>query len=533
MSIEHPGGQSMNAGAGNAKTLMVQGTGSSVGKSTLTAALCRIFMQDGIAVAPFKAQNMSNNAFVTPDGLELGRSQAVQAAASGIEPSSDMNPILLKPEGDGRSQVVLNGRPEGSFKARSYYEGRDRLWSEATAALDRLRAAYELVVMEGAGSPVEVNLRDRDIVNMEIALYCQAPVLLVADIDRGGVFASLLGTLELLRPEERELVKGLVINRFRGDRSLLEPLPQMIADRTGVPVVGVVPMVPDLQVREEDGMSLEREQGLRRPGAMKVAVLRLPRISNFDDFDPLARAGLSIHFASKASELEDAHIVIIPGTKHTIADLRWMKSRGLDKAVVAAADRGAQVVGVCGGYQMMGELLDDPLGADGGEPDSERGLGLLPLQTVFSSDKVTRRVELRVVDGAERSALSPGATGYGYEIHTGETTATGASELAPLLEIDRGDRVPRLDGAVSDQGNVIGCYVHGLFDSPGLLQPFLNSVAERWGLEPPVVTPFSMEDEYDRLAAVVREALDMDAIRQMAGIGASRPKDVTAPSNSQ
>lgn len=479
-------------------------------------------MQDGLRVAPFKAQNMSNNAFVTPDGLELGRSQAVQAAAAGIEPSADMNPILLKPEGDGRSQVVLNGKPEGSFKARTYYEGRERLWSNATAALDRLREMYELVVMEGAGSPAEVNLRDRDIVNMEIALYSNSPVLLVADIDRGGVFASLLGTLELLRPDERELVKGLVINQFRGDRSLLEPLPQMIADRTGVPVVGVVPMIPDLQVREEDGMSLERERSLRKQGSQDsiiVAVLRLPRISNFDDFDPLARAGVSIRFVRDAAEMADAHVVIIPGTKHTIADLRWMRSRGLDAAVIGAAQRGVSVIGICGGYQMLGELLDDPDGADGGEPDSERGLGLLPVNTVFGHDKMTRRVDIRVAGGASHSVLNPGASGNGYEIHSGETTAIVDGAVASLLELDRGDGVPRSDGAVSKDGKILGCYVHGLFDSPNVLQPLLDTVAERFGLERPVVSPFSMEDEYDRLAKVVRESLDMELIRKISGIG--------------
>ncbi len=507
---------------GLAKTLMVQGTGSSVGKSTLVAALCRIFMQDGLRVAPFKAQNMSNNAFVTPDGLELGRSQAVQAAAAGIEPSADMNPILLKPEGDGRSQVVLNGQPEGSFKARTYYEGRETLWTEATAALDRLRASYELVVLEGAGSPAEVNLRDRDIVNMEMALHCGSPVLLVADIDRGGVFASLLGTLELLRPDERALVKGLVINQFRGDRSLLDPLPQMIEERTGVPVAGVVPMIPDLQVREEDGMSLEREMALRRqgaPGSLSVAVIRLPRISNFDDFDPLARAGLGIRYARDPAELAEAHIVIIPGTKHTVADLRWMKSRGLDRGVMAAAERGATVIGICGGYQMLGELLDDPEGADGGEPDSERGIGLLPVSTVFSREKVTQRVQIRVAAGVAVSGLRADATGTGYEIHSGETCTEDGENAESLLEIARSDGVWRPDGAVGENGQVFGCYVHGLFDSPEILQPLLSSVADRFGLEAPVVRPFSMEQEYDRLAGVVRESLDMDLIRDITGIG--------------
>ncbi len=497
-----------------AKTLMVLGTGSSVGKSALTAALCRIFLQDGVHVAPFKAQNMSNNAFVTPDGLELGRSQAVQAAAAGVEPSADMNPILLKPEGDGRSQVVLNGKSAGSFKARSYYEGRERLWESVKAALGRLRAEYELVVMEGAGSPAEVNLRDRDIVNMEIALHTNSPVLLVGDIDRGGVFASLLGTLELLRPDERSLVKGLIINRFRGDRSLLEPLPQMIAERTGVPVLGVVPMVPDLQIREEDGMSLDRELALRSGGSVKAAVIRLPRISNFDDFDPLARAGVSVRFVTDPRELDEANIVIIPGTKHTIADLRWMKSRGLDAAVRAAAKRGASTIGICGGYQMLGEQLNDPTGADGGEPDAEDGLGLLPVDTIFGQDKITRRVRFHTNPG---SALGGGVSGTGYEIHTGETTSIESKEANSLLTLDRGDGVQRPDGTASRDGIVFGCYVHGLFDSPGTLQNLLNGVARTQGIEAPTVRPFSMDAEYDRLASVVRDSIDMNAIREMVG----------------
>ncbi|MDA0676982.1 MAG: cobyric acid synthase [Chloroflexi bacterium] len=501
-----------------AATIMVQGTGSSVGKSTLVTALCRIFMQDGLCVAPFKAQNMSNNAFVTPDALELGRSQAVQAAAAGVEPSSDMNPILLKPEGDGRSQVILNGKPAGSFKARSYYEGRERLWSEVTSALDRLRAQYDVICIEGAGSPAEVNLRDRDIVNMEIALYCQSPVLLAADIDRGGVFASLLGTLELLRPDERKLVHGLVINRFRGDRSLLEPLPSMIADRTGVPVLGVVPMIPDLQVQEEDGMSLERERRHASKGQLTAAVIRLPRISNFDDFDPFVRAGVSVRYAQDPADVSSAHIVLVPGTKHTIADLRWMKSRGLDAAIRDGARRGVTVLGICGGYQMLGEKLDDPYGVDGGEPDHEEGLGLLPVSTAFRRDKVTRRVRFRVIASDGAAGLKKNSTGVGYEIHTGETVVLRQGNVTPLLELDRGDGVSIPDGGVSAAGNVAGCYVHGLFDSPGVLEPLLRAVADKNDIEPPEVKPFSMDAEYDRLAGVVRSSLDMDAVYRMIGI---------------
>lgn len=293
----------------------------------------------------------------------------------------------------------------------------------------------------------------------------------------------------------------------------------MIAERTGVPVLGVVPMVPDLQVQEEDGMSLEREISLRGKGPMTAAVIRLPRISNFDDFDPLSRAGLSVRFVREPLELSGAQIVIIPGTKHTIADLRWMKSRGLDAAVTHAAANGAFVVGICGGYQMLGETLDDPDGADGGEPDREIGLGLLPVQTVFSQDKITRRVEFTVAASAGDSPMEAGAAGSGYEIHSGETRPSEGFELRPMLEIDRGDGVKLADGTVSPGGNVIGCYVHGLFDSPAVLGPFLASVASHFGIEPPVVRPFSMDAEFDRLASVVRDSLDMNAVRRITGIG--------------
>jgi adenosylcobyric acid synthase len=499
-----------------ANTLMVQGTGSSVGKSTLVAALCRIFMQDGVRVAPFKAQNMSNNAFVTPDGLELGRAQAVQAAAAGIESSSDMNPILLKPEGDGQSQVVLNGRSQGSFKARSYYQGRDTLWTHVTAALDRLRDEHELVVIEGAGSPAEVNLRDRDIANMEVALYAGSPVLLAGDIDRGGVFASLLGTLELLRPDERALVSGLIINKFRGDRSLLEPLPAMIADRTGVEVVGVVPMVPDLQVQEEDGMSIERQSAAGAGGPLFAAVIRLPRISNFDDFDPLIRAGVRVRYVTSPSELREAHIVIIPGTKNTIADLRWMKSRGLDSAVVEAEKRGAAVVGLCGGFQILGRRLEDRSGIDSGVPGVEQGLGLLPVDTTFDGEKVTRRVEFRALNSAP--GWEVGAGGGGYEIHAGRSVRSGGPTTAGLIELHTIAGDVYEDGAVCENGRLFGCYVHGLFDSPEILVPFLTATATRNGLDAPAVKPFSMDKEFDRLADAVRNSVNMDAIRRMAGL---------------
>ncbi len=544
-----------------ARVIMVQGTASSVGKSTLTAALCRIFQQDGLSVAPFKSQNMSNNSYVTPGGGEIGRAQALQAVAAGVEASTDMNPVLLKPEADSRAHVVVNGRARGSFAARDYYRTKGALWPEVTAALDRLRARHDVVVIEGAGSPAEVNLRHGDIANMSVALYAQAPVLLVGDIDRGGVFAALLGTLELLAPEERALVRGLVINRFRGDRALLEPLPAMIAARTGVPVLGVVPFVPDLRLSDEDAASLDGRPkvavapvrpppfgpaqgslgpafdphprppaaGTRLPereraaGRLRAAVVRLPHISNFDDFDPLRRAAVEVNFISDASGADGAHIVIIPGTKSTIADLRWMKARHLARAVTDAADRGAAVIGICGGYQMLCESLSDPLGADSGSPDAEPGIGLLPGVTVFAREKTTLRVEFTLAEGDGLLAGNGPATGRGYEIHTGATSP--ARRPAALV---RDVRAPaaRSDGALSESGWVMGTYLHGLFDSPAVLTRLLGNVARRHGLPEPQAPDFSLDRELDRLADVVRASLDMPAVYGLLGL--SSPSGLAA-----
>ncbi len=503
-----------------AKTIMIQGTASSVGKSILTAALCRIFRQDGLSVAPFKSQNMANNSYVTPDGGEIGRAQALQAAACGIEPSTDMNPVLLKPEADSRSQVVVNGKSRGSMPAREYYKRKMELWGEVAAALDRLRSSHDVVVIEGAGSPAEVNLRSSDIANMRVALYARSPVLLVGDIDRGGVFASLLGTLELLEPEERALVRGLIINRFRGDRAVLEPLPLMIATRTGVPVLGIVPYITALRLSEEDAATLDGDSsatGADTDRTLRVAVIRLPRISNFDDFDPLRRAGVRVDFVTGPAQLEGAHAVIIPGTKSTIADLRWLKQKGLDDAVRTAAQRGAAVIGVCGGFQMLCERLEDPLGADSGHPDTEPGLGLLPGATVFEREKTTRRVDVTLRPGPGLLEGASPVTGHGYEIHTGQTSG----HAMPAAQIAAGPHgVVRADGALSPDGRVMGTYVHGLFDTPAVLARLLGNIASLHGLPAPQVPDFSQDAEIDRLAAAVRDTIDMQAVYAILGLTA-------------
>jgi adenosylcobyric acid synthase len=545
---------------------MIQGTSSSVGKSVMAAALCRILAQDGIKVAPFKAQNMSNNSYVTADGGEMGRAQVVQAHAAGIEPHTDMNPVLLKPEADSRSQVVINGKPVGSFEARKYWGDQSEVWKAVTEAYDRLAAMHDVIVLEGAGSPAEVNLRDRDIVNMRMAAYADASVILVGDIDRGGVFASLLGTMELLTPEERSLVKATLINRFRGDLALLDPLPEMIAQRTGVPVLGVVPFVYDLQVKDEDGVTFgdydppnavtnspslegrELQRGTNRPLSVNsnahtpitMAVIALPRVSNHDDLDPFRRAGCRVRIVTNPQELADAHVIIIPGSKSTIADLRWMKSRKLDTAIVEAANRGITIVGICGGYQILGEQLDDPEATESVGPQSEPGIGLLPVNTVFDTTKTTRRVTLEIPAHNSGPLKGPAAIGTGYEIHTGITTgptepltiltddhpsslyAGNQSQCHPeALEegrsanYDRPLTPTRPDGTTSNTLPVIGTYVHGIFDSPEILRRLLNTVAETHNLPQPVIEEFSMEAEYDRLAQITRQSIDMTLIRNL------------------
>ncbi len=484
----------------------------------MAAALCRILRQDGVSVAPFKAQNMSNNSWVAPQGGELGRAQALQAAAAGIEVSTDMNPVLLKPEADSRSQVVLNGRVEGSVSAAGYYRSKRRLWPHVTAALDKLRSSYEVVVIEGAGSPAELNLRPKDIANMSVALYASSPVMLVGDIDRGGVFASLLGTLELLEPDERELVRALVINRFRGDPAVLEPLPEMIAQRTGKPIAGVVPFIPGLRLPDEDAAALDGASGAAHgaESGLQASVIRLPRISNFDEFDPLARCGVAVDFVSSPERLAASHIVILPGTKSTIADLRWMKAQGIDTAVKAAAGRAAAVLGICGGFQMLGNRLDDPHGADSHAGDGEDGLGLLDCNTTFAAQKRTRRVEFRLGRGAGLLEGGADALGAGYEIHTGITTVSGAQPFTLYAQ----DGATETDGALSPSGWTLGTYVHGLLDSPEVTGRILGNTAKRFGLPTPQIPSFSVESELDRLAYTVRENLDMGLVYSLLDRGA-------------
>jgi adenosylcobyric acid synthase len=496
---------------------MVQGTASSAGKSILVTALCRILRQDGYRVAPYKAQNMALNSFVTPDGGELGRSQAVQAEAAGAEMSVDMNPILLKPEGDARCQVVVRGRPWRTLSATEYYDFKTELWPLALESLARLREAYDVVVIEGAGSPAEVNLHDNDIVNMRIALAAEAPVLLVSDIDRGGVFASLVGTLELLEPAERAAVKGLVINRFRGDITLLKSGLDFLAGRTGVPVLGVIPYIRDLRVAEEDSVAIEGGWSDRSLAVLDVAVIGFSRISNFDDFDPLrAEPGVSLRLVRTTKDLGRPDLVILPGTKATMADLELFRASGLADAVLGLASAGTPVIGICGGYQMLGRVLRDPLRVESPAAEAS-GLGLMPVETTFAADKSTCRVKGRVLAGQGMLANAQGESIEGYEIHMGQTDG----EAAPAFRLEErlGRPVESVDGAVSDDGLVMGTYVHGLFARDGFRRGLLQWLAERKGVTLPEASAgFDKEREYDRLADVVRTSLDMDTICRLVGL---------------
>jgi len=502
-----------------ANVLMVQGTASSAGKSVLVTALCRIFSQDGVRVAPFKAQNMALNAFVTPEGREIGRSQAVQAEAAGIPPHVDMNPVLLKPEGEARSQVIVMGRPWQTLPATSYYERKQVLWEQVTAALARLRERYELVVIEGAGSPAEINLRQSDIVNMAVARHADAPVLLVGDIDRGGAFASMVGTLALLEEEERRLVKGLVINKFRGDLGLLQDGLEMLEERAGVPVLGVIPYLPDLHIAEEDSVALEGALTVASGDDVDIAVIRLPRISNFDDFDPLAlEPGVRVRYVSAARELGRPDAVILPGTKHTIADLEWLRDKGLDGRILDLARRGVAVVGICGGYQMLGRRIVDASGVESPEGAACDGLGLLPVATEFAAAKETHQVQAEVLSGPGFLAAAAGAAVAGYEIHMGSSGLTG-SGACPLFRLtQRGGRpADALDGAVDAAGRVWGSYLHGLFDNTGFRRAWLRSLG--WSPPGQEIDVLSIRQAaYDRLAAAVRASLDMDRVRRMARI---------------
>ncbi len=480
---------------GKARPIMVQGTMSGAGKSLLVTALCRIFTEDGYRVAPFKSQNMALNSYVTKDGLEMGRAQVVQAAACGKEPDVRMNPVLLKPSTDTGSQVIVNGEVLSHMPAQDYYAYKKELIPAVLEAYESLAAENDIIVIEGAGSPAEINLKQDDFVNMGLAALVDAPVLLAGDIDRGGVFAQLYGTVALLEPSERERVKGLLINKFRGDVSLLGSGLSQLEELTGVPVLGVIPYLR-LHLDEEDSLapSLGQKAALR---PVDVAVLRLPKISNFTDFAPLEHHPvLGLRYVESADELGSPDFVILPGTKSTLADLLWLRQTGLEAAVQKLAARDVPVLGICGGFQMLGEELADPDGVEAETPSTVRGLGLLPLRTVFAKEKTRTRVQADVRFRSDTVSVD------GYEIHNGTTEPTDGSGASPELLYSKND--------------VFGTYLHGLFDSGELTEALAKWLCERRGIAyeavPPKTHDERQEEELIRLASAVREALDMDAV---------------------
>ena len=497
-----------------ARTLMLQGTASSVGKSLLLAALCRIFRDEGLRVAPFKAQNMALNSAVTSDGLEIGRAQAMQARAAGLEPSVEMNPILLKPEADMRAQLVLRGRAVGSLRFGQSAERPPALVSAVRESLQALREQYDLVLIEGAGSPAEINLKDRDLANGFVAGLADAVVLLVGDIDRGGVFASLYGTLALLDEEERARVRGLLINKFRGASDMLRPSLPMIEERLGRPIVGVVPFIPSLRLPDEDSTHISPSPCLSAPRDMEVAVLALPHLSNFDDFLPLeAHPALRVRYVEQVRDVLRADLVVLPGSKCTVHDLRWLRVRRLDRAIIARAQMGMPVLGVCGGCQMLGERIEDPRRVESAEP-LVQGLGLLPIHTEFGSAKRTERVRLRAL----RTSLlaDRGAELDGYVMHMGRIRFSHERALFEGLESGQ-ERM--LDGAQSDDGHIVGTLTHGLFEGPGRADVLVRRLRERSALLDRSLYESGelAEDPFDRLATVVREYVNMDQLFEILG----------------
>lgn len=479
-----------------AKNIMIQGTMSNAGKSLLCAGLCRIFKQDGYRVAPFKSQNMALNSFITAEGGEMGRAQVVQAEAAGIAPDVRMNPILLKPTTDVGSQVIVAGQVQGNMRAMEYYRRKREFLPAVMEAYNSLAAQYDIIVIEGAGSPAEINLKQEDIVNMGLAKLVDAPVLLVGDIDRGGVFAQLYGTVALLEEEERARIKGTIVNKFRGDRSILEPGIETLEKLCGVPVAGVIPYT-HVDIDDEDSLTERFDRNSTERKLVDIAVIRLPRISNFTDFSPFERYdNVSLRYVDKVADLHKPDMILLPGTKSTIADLKWLRQSGLEAAIQKAASAGTLVFGVCGGYQMLGRSVSDPEQVEAAGITQIPGMGLLDMDTVFLGEKV--QTQTTGTFGGLQGMLAGlnGLTYTGYEIHMGRSR----------------EKLPPVQGT----GNVYGSYIHGIFDAPGVSDEILKAICTQKGLDFAALGTFDLdaykERQYDLLADAVRGGLDMDLV---------------------
>lgn len=499
-----------------AKKIMIQGTMSNAGKSLICAGLCRIFRQDGYKVAPFKSQNMALNSFITEDGFEMGRAQVVQAEAAGIRPDVRMNPILLKPTGDTGSQVIVNGEVLGNMSARDYFAYKQELVPDIMEAFHSLEKEVDILVVEGAGSPAEINLKQNDIVNMGLAKRIDAPVLLVGDIDRGGVFAQLLGTCMLLEEDEKERIKGLIINKFRGDKTILDPGVRMLEERTGLPVVGVTPYL-EVEIEDEDSLAERFHKNAETGKAViDIVVIRFPRISNFTDFLTLENTeGVSLRYVSECAKLGNPDLIVLPGTKNTIEDLLWMRQNGLEAALKKEAAKGTAVWGICGGYQMLGETLYDPEQIEGDRGlDKVKGIGLLPVDTAFAGQKTRTRVSGSFANVTGIFERLTGVPFEGYEIHMGKTSGDG-SRMNLIHDA--------VHGCSAEEGtsfqNVYGTYVHGIFDQEAVTAAVLEALAERKGVRPDKIRTISAGDwkekQYDLLADALREHLDMKKIYEI------------------
>lgn len=505
-----------------ANKIMCMGTSSHVGKSILVTALCRIFYRQGKKIVPFKAQNMALNSYVTRDGDEMGRAQVAQAEAAGLEPMVDMNPVLLKPTGNAASQVIIMGKPVGNMSAREYHRGYSlKAFGAVKEALARLDEEYDTIVIEGAGSPAEVNLKANDIVNMRVAKYLNAPVLLIADIDRGGALASLVGTLELLEPEERDLVKGLVINKFRGDVSLLTPAIDFLEEKTGKPVLGVVPHIEAMGIDDEDSVSLQEKQAVPTDGDVRIAVIQTPKISNFTDFDALAHEqDVALYYVQSADMLGEPDIIMLPGSKNTTEDMLYLEKSGLAELIKAHAAAGKAVIGICGGYQMLGELICDPEHTESAN-DQVAGLGLLGMRTIFAKEKLTSQVEAECVALDFMGQQISAAGLKGYEIHMGKTDFTREQDRHPFqIQLRRGMACASAEGTSNAAGNVFGTYIHGVFDNDEFRRRVLNAVRRTKDLEPLANTRNVLAEKqqaYEHLADVVEAALDMDKLAEIMG----------------
>ena len=504
-----------------AKKIMFQGTSSNVGKSILCTALCRILYRMGYKTVPFKAQNMALNSYVTKWGDEIGRAQVAQAEAAGIDPIVQMNPVLLKPTGNQSSQVVLMGKPVGVYSAKEYHT------HYSLTALDKVKESlafldenFEMIVIEGAGSPAEVNLKANDIVNMRIAKMTQAPVFLIADIDRGGAIASIVGTLELLEPEERDLIKGIVINKFRGDIKLLEPALTFIEEKTGKKVVGVIPAIENLDIDEEDSVALENKNNVGSKD-IQIAVIQTPKISNFTDFDALNyEPDVSVRFIGSGDVIGTPDLIILPGSKNTLADLTYLKNSGLANEIKELAEKGTPVIGICGGNQMLGTAIYDPHHMEGDIEESE-GLGLVNSTTTMKDQKTTHQVTFDVENLHFLNGTFSGSELVGYEIHMGDTTPLADSVSRCFTITSRSEEaVNVIDGFIDGNHQVMGTYIHGVFDNDEFRRFIINQLRERKGLQPLDVVFHYFDHKnaaYNRLADIVEEHLDMDYIMSTLG----------------